>query len=291
MSGTLIILAFFAGHWILSVFLQTFFLHRYGAHRMFTMSKPWERFFYLAMFFVHGSSFLDPRAYAILHREHHAYSDSEGDPHSPHVYPTLWSMMRVTKSRFEGLAHGTITPEARFEGGYPEWPLLNRIGDLWTTRLAFVALYLLFYLHFAPHAAFLLLVPVHAIMGPLHGAIVNWCGHKYGYRNFETSRTDRSRNTWPIDLLLFGELFQNNHHAYPMAPNFAARWFEFDPTWVVIRALAALRVIKLPAHTQTMSYSRTSTPGVSARLDRAGSLDLGTPRGGLDLDPDLVPRP
>ena len=36
---------FFIAHWQLSVFFQTFFLHRYGAHRMYTMSKGWERFF------------------------------------------------------------------------------------------------------------------------------------------------------------------------------------------------------------------------------------------------------
>ena len=35
------------------------------------------------------------------------------------------------------------------------------------------------------HWAFFLLLPVHFLMGPFHGAIVNWAGHKYGYRNFK----------------------------------------------------------------------------------------------------------
>ena len=39
MQGLAPILAFFVAHWVLCVFCQTFFLHRYGAHRMFTMSK------------------------------------------------------------------------------------------------------------------------------------------------------------------------------------------------------------------------------------------------------------
>ena len=57
---------FFVGHWWLSVFSQTFFLHRYGAHRMFTMSKGWERFFYLFTYLTQGSSFLVPKGYAVL---------------------------------------------------------------------------------------------------------------------------------------------------------------------------------------------------------------------------------
>lgn len=39
------ILAFFLAHWYLSLFAQTFFLHRYAAHQMFTMNKTWEKTF------------------------------------------------------------------------------------------------------------------------------------------------------------------------------------------------------------------------------------------------------
>ena len=250
----MIIIAFFILHWQLSVFSQTFFLHRYGAHRMFTMSKGRERFFYLCTFVFQGSSFLNPRAYAILHREHHAYSDTPRDPHSPHTYPTLWTMMLRTKARFDGLAHGTITSEPRFEGGAPEWPLVDRLGMRWTTHVVFIALYIAFYVHFAPHWLFFRLLPIHFVMGPVHGSLVNWCGQKYGYRNFRSSPTDRSRNALPFDFLTFGELFQNNHHTYPMAPNFAARWFEIDPTWSVIRLFAALGIVRLPARVQIVQY-------------------------------------
>ena len=45
--GMYILLAFFVLHWQSSVFCQTFFLHRFGAHRQFTMSKGWERFFHV----------------------------------------------------------------------------------------------------------------------------------------------------------------------------------------------------------------------------------------------------
>ena len=64
----MVILIFFVVHWQVCVFCQSFFLHRYSAHKQFTMSPGWERFFYLFTYVAQGSSFLNPRGYAILHR-------------------------------------------------------------------------------------------------------------------------------------------------------------------------------------------------------------------------------
>jgi len=251
----LAIAIFFVAHWVLSVFFQTFFLHRYAAHRMFTMSKGWERFFFVCTWFFQGSSYLQPKGYAMLHREHHAFSDTERDPHSPFFAKNLYKMMWDTKNRYHGLNRGFIKTEPRFEGGIPSWPALERLGDSWVTRVAFGAAYTLFYIAFAPHWVFFLLLPIHYVMGPIHGAIVNWCGHKYGYRNFESSG-DLSRNTLVFDFLTMGELFQNNHHKFGMSPNFAARWFEIDPTYPIIRLLAWAGVIELSPHVQKMRLDR-----------------------------------
>ncbi|HEX9296320.1 MAG TPA: acyl-CoA desaturase [Polyangiaceae bacterium] len=258
------ITAFFLTHWALAIFCQTFFLHRYGAHRMFSMSRGWERFFYLLTGLSQGSSYLRPRAYAILHREHHAFSDTERDPHSPHVYPGLGKMMWQTKLRYEGLSTRRIVPEARFEGGYPVWPAVDHFFNRWPVRIGFGTAYTLFYLYFAPHWAYFLLLPIHYIMGPVHGAIVNYCGHKFGYRNFATPHGDKSRNTLPFDFVTWGELFQNNHHARAMSPKFAVRWFEIDPTWFIIRGLAALRIIRLAGSNATTAPSTDAaeTPAV-----------------------------
>jgi stearoyl-CoA desaturase (delta-9 desaturase) len=237
------ILIFFIAHWFLSLFFQTFFQHRYASHRMFTTSKGWERVFYLMAYFFEGASFLNPRAYALMHREHHAYSDTEKDPHSPHFFTDVFQMMKATIITFRDHLKRTKDPEARFEGHYPEWPIVDRIGSSILSRLAFGAAYTWFYIAFATHWWMFLLLPIHYLMGPIHGAIVNWCGHKYGYSNFDNN--DKSKNTTPFDFLMLGELFQNNHHRHPNSANFGNKWFEIDPVYPVMKLMHRLRIIKL----------------------------------------------
>jgi stearoyl-CoA desaturase (Delta-9 desaturase) len=109
-------------------------------------------------------------------------------------------------------------------------------------RLAFASLYTLFYIYFAPSFWFFLLLPVHFFMGPIQGAIVNWCGHKYGYSNYDNG--DHSKNSEPFGIFLMGELFQNNHHKYRNNVNFAKKWFELDPAYQVMRVLNAVKIIR-----------------------------------------------
>lgn len=237
------VLIFFLAHWFLSLFCQTFFLHRYASHKMFTMSHFWERFFYGLTILLQGSSFLNPRAYAIMHRMHHAYSDTEKDPHSPHFFKDVWQMTMRTKDIYLNYAKYKVEPEKPFQGKYPEWPLMDKISNMWSVRILFGIGYLLFYIFFATQWWMFLLLPVHFFMGPIHGAIVNWCGHKYGYSNYDNH--DHSKNSLPLDFLLMGELFQNNHHKSPNSVNFAKKWFEFDPTYPIVLLFNKLRIIRL----------------------------------------------
>ncbi|MBT6489067.1 MAG: acyl-CoA desaturase, partial [Deltaproteobacteria bacterium] len=124
--------------------------------------------------------------------------------------------------------------------------------------ILWISLYTGFYIAFATQWWMFFLLPIHYLMGPIHGAIVNWCGHLYGYRNFELG--DQSRNTLIFDFITLGELFQNNHHKFPSRPNFAVRWFEWDPTYTVMLALHTLGCIRLtrrPAAVQSQLLARS----------------------------------
>ena len=81
-------------------------------------------------------------------------------------------------------------------------------------------------------------------MSPIHGAIINWFAHKYGYRNFEVG--DTSMNFLPVDFLMMGESYHNNHHKHGGRANFGGiRWHEIDPTYQVIRVLNKLNIIQI----------------------------------------------
>lgn len=240
----LAILCFFLGHWFLSLFFHSFFLHRFCSHKMYTTSKNWERAFYVSTWLVQGSSFLVPRAYGVMHRMHHTYSDTEKDPHSPHFFTDVYQMMRSTVLIFRSFVTGKRLPDEQFTKEYlPVWDRLDKFGHHWITRLFFMAGYTAFYFYFAPNLWWFLLLPIHFLMGPIQGAVVNWCGHKYGYSNFDNG--DQSRNTSPWGILLMGELFQNNHHFAKDDANFAKKWFEFDLTYFIMRGLNRMRIIQL----------------------------------------------
>jgi stearoyl-CoA desaturase (Delta-9 desaturase) len=237
------VVLFFVIHWQLSVFCQSFFLHRYGAHRQFSMSKRWETFFHGLTWFVQGPSYLSPRAYAIMHRMHHAYSDTPRDPHSPVQEPNFFKMMWRTKVRYSALKSHAVQVDPRFEGGYPESKLFDETLSGWAFSIAWGALYTGIYIVFATHWWVFLLLPFHYVLGPVHGAIVNWAGHKLGYRNYDSD--DHSKNTLVFDVLTMGELFQNNHHKWGQSPNFAVRAFEVDPAYQIMRVLHVLGAIDL----------------------------------------------
>ena len=249
MSTLAIIMLFFWGHWYLSLFTQSVFYHRYSAHKMFTMSKFMEKVFYIMSWIFQGSSYLSPRAYGIMHRMHHAYPDTEKDVHSPKFSKNPIDMLWGTKTIYNDLLYNRIEVDERFLGELPDWKFGEKVGDNWFSRLFFAFAYIAFYVYFISIAGdnsmwFLYpLLIIQFVMGPFHGVIINWYAHVYGYINFKVK--DTSTNLWPIDLLMWGEALHNNHHKRGNSPNFAVKWWEFDPAYPFILLLNAIGVIKL----------------------------------------------
>lgn len=211
---------------------------------MYTVTKGWEKTFYFLTWFAQGTSFLVPRAYAVMHRMHHTYSDTEKDPHSPHFFKDVYHMMMHTILIYRRFLLKQDLPDPEFTKEYlPVWERLDKFGHHNITRFVFALGYIAFYIIFAPNAWWFLLLPVHFVMGPLQGAIVNWFGHKFGYSNYDNG--DHSKNSTPWGILLLGELFQNNHHHAKDDANFAKKWFEFDLTYIVMRGMNFLGIIRL----------------------------------------------
>lgn len=253
MSITLF-LGLVAAHFFGSLFLHSFFLHRYSTHRQFTMSPGWEKFFFILTWLAQGPSAMSPKSYAILHLEHHAHSDTEHDPHSPLNFSNKkWGsdfliampkMMMATIKAIREIKHGVHRVVVLYrERKFPEWQEFESFSQTTTGNILTSLMYIALYAAFAPVWWCWLFLPITLINGGIQGAIVNWCGHMWGYRNFNSP--DNSKNTWVLSTVMLGELFQNNHHEDPDNANFARKWFEFDPAYVVIIILDTLRIIQL----------------------------------------------
>ncbi len=237
-------LMFFIALWYSSLFCQTLFQHRYAAHGVFKMNKFWERAFFILSYITQGSSYMSPRAYAIMHRMHHAYTDTEQDPHSPSFSKNIFAMMWRTRNIYVKIFEGTMEIEPRFLKNVPEWPAFDRWANSTVSRLLWALVYVAIFVVYAHSPWVYLLLPVVLSMGAFHGAVINWFAHKYGYRNFRLKNT--SENLFTVDFLMLGESYHNNHHKYPSSPNFGVRWHEVDPMYPVIRLLSWLHVIHLP---------------------------------------------
>lgn len=245
-----ILLIVFVLHWYLSLFTQTFFLHRYSAHAMFSMSRRWEKVWFVLTRLFQWSSYMSPYAYGALHRMHHAFADTDRDPHSPMFSKNIISMMHKTLKEYRAVLHHKVSLEAHFIKKLPQRHSFDKFAHSRWSRIArwffyLIGLSLIIYFAWLPtwvYALLVILVPLHFLMGPIHGAIVNRFAHKIWYRNFKQRNT--STNLMPIDVLMLGEWLHNNHHGNPTRANFATKLREFDPVYPIILCMKWLGIIR-----------------------------------------------
>ncbi len=241
----LIFIVIIVVHYFGSLFLHSFFLHRYATHQQCTMSRGAEKFFLFLTWLFQGSAHLQPETYARLHLQHHEHSDTEDDPHSPEHTGNVFKMMWQTKNIYDDIKYFKHRANQLYKDRtFPQWKDFQWFSDSTFSLLLMGAVFISFYIFFAPVWWCWLFLPFTLLNGPVQGAIVNWCGHKYGYRNHLIS--DNSHNTgWFAGLLSMGELYQNNHHANARKPNFGDYWWEIDPTYLGMLFLEWLGLIKL----------------------------------------------
>ncbi len=243
-KAIMIIIIFTILLWYGGLFFQTFFLHRYAAHQSFTMTKFTERITFILTWFFQGSNYLSAYGYGVMHRMHHAYADTEEDPHSPKYDATVFSMMWRTKTIYSDINKQKIFVEPKFTKNVPQWKRFDAFASSWVSRFGWGIAYLAFFLVFATAWWQWLFLPVALFMAPIHGVIINWYAHIYGYVNF-TSK-DTSKNLLPFDFLMMGEGYHNNHHKYASRSNFGGvRWHEVDVTYQIMKVLHWVGIIEL----------------------------------------------
>lgn len=152
-------------------------------------------------------------------------------------------MMWRTKETYTDIFDNKVEIEAQFTNGVPHWEAFDKIAHSWISRLFWAAFYITFYIFFADAWWVFLFLPMHFVMGPLHGVVINWFAHKFGYRNYEVTNT--SMNLLPFDFLMFGEGYHNNHHKDGTRANFGVKWYELDLAYPIIKAFDFIGIIKL----------------------------------------------
>jgi len=237
------ILLFLLVLWYGGLFFQTFFLHRYAAHQTFTMSKFTEKVMFFLTWVFQGSSYLSAYGYGIMHRIHHAYADTEKDPHSPKYDDNLFKMMWKTKNVYQNINKQKVEVDEKFTTNVPQWKSFDTFASSKFSRLLWGAGYVAFFYFFATAWWQWLFLPMAFLMAPIHGAIINWFAHIYGYVNFKLK--DTAKNLLPFDFLMMGEAYHNNHHKHANSANFGVKWHEIDITYLIIRLLDALGFIRL----------------------------------------------
>jgi stearoyl-CoA desaturase (Delta-9 desaturase) len=222
--------------------------HRHLTHRAFATSRPMR-----GLLAICGSCAIEGPVISWVadHRKHHAFSDQEGDPHSPHH-----GQAGGVRGALAGLFHAHVGwlfvhdqrgSRERYAPDLVADPVIawvDRFFVLWVT----VGLLVPFFLGWIIGGTL-----TAALTGLLWGGLVrmlvlhhvtysiNSLCHYFGRRRFATD--DESRNLAWLSVLSLGESWHHNHHAFPTSAHHGLRWWEVDISSLVIRGLARVGLV------------------------------------------------
>ena len=211
------------------MFFITAGYHRYFAHKSYRLNRIWQ---FILAFGGTMASQKGPLWWAAHHRNHHRFSDTERDVHSPRR-GFWWSHVGwILCDKYNQADRSQIRDFAR----YPELRFIDRhdwigpwtLGTIcfliggWSGLLIgfFASTVLLWHVTFT----------------------VNSVAHVFGRRAYETD--DTSRNTLLVALATGGEGWHNNHHRYPWSARQGFRWWQVDATYYVLRALSCVGIVR-----------------------------------------------
>lgn len=193
--------------------------HRLLSHKSYIAPKWWEYFGTIcATLGGTGSSI----AWCAVHREHHRFTDTEKDPHSPQCHGVL-------RVQFLSMFH---------------YPQIRYVPDLLRSNFHIMVHKYYWHIHL------LYAVILYTVLGPFAliylwlfpclilwhaGSSINTLSHLFGKQDHKTN--DTSTNHWLTGIFVWGEGWHNNHHWSPTDYQFGKRWYQIDITYWVIRLL------------------------------------------------------
>ena len=261
-------LVLFLGLYVICGFGITIGYHRMLTHHAFEAVRPLKAALLVAGSFALQGSALD---WAIDHRTHHAYSDKEGDPHSPHH-----GFARGPLGAIKGLLHAHMgwmfrhnrTDQERYGKDILQDRLtmtVSRLFPLWAV-LTFVVPFVL--------GGLLTMSWKGAVTGLVWGGLVrlffnhhvtwsvNSICHFFGKRPFATS--DQSTNNWVLALPSLGESWHHNHHVFPTSAFHGLSWRQIDLSALVIAGWEKIGLVRNVRKPTSEQIVRKLTPSAHA---------------------------
>lgn len=245
-------LAIFVTFYVLTGWGVTIGYHRLFTHKSFETNK-----YVTALLGIFGSMALEGPIlrWVAAHRRHHQHSDSEEDPHSPHLHGEGWAGMwkGIWHAHVGWLFHPDAPGLSRYVGDLRRDPLIRRIDSMflfWVfAGLALPALL----------GGLLTMSWYGALLGFLWGGLariflvhhvtwsINSVCHLWGSRPFPGE--DESRNNFFFGVMAMGEGWHNNHHAFPTSARHGLWWWQLDISYLMILLMKKLGLawnVKVP---------------------------------------------
>lgn len=201
--------------------------HRYFAHESFKCNRFWQWFLAITAM---TSLFRSPALYTLVHKLHHAHSDTEKDPLVHYVRNGPFKLMQKNEAIVVNklsLAK-VLKKNSLHRLSMKYYWLYVALGAAILTTIGVM-------LGMSVPVAFFWMWLAPAGLAQMTAFFLVWSGHHMGYKSFETN--DKSRNSIFCHLLLGGEGLHNNHHNDPRNPNNAVKWWEIDPSYLIIKMI------------------------------------------------------
>jgi stearoyl-CoA desaturase (Delta-9 desaturase) len=234
------------------MFFITAGYHRYFAHRSYRLPR-WAQF----LMALGGTTALQkgPLWWAAHHRDHHRYSDTDQDIHSP-IRGFWWSHVGwILCDKYSATDIDRIKDFAK----YPELRWLNRNDWVGPTALGIATFAV------GGWAGLVIGFGLSTVL-LWHGTfLVNSLAHVMGRRRYVTS--DTSRNSFLIALVTNGEGWHNNHHHYQASARQSFRWWEWDPSYYVLWMLSKVGIVR--------DLKQPTEQILTTNLVEAGHFDVG----------------